>query len=392
MKIVFIGQKGIPASSGGVERHVEELATRLVKEGHEVICYCRNHYTPKDLQEYKGVKLIHLPTIRTKHLDAIVYTLLATIDILFKKVDIIHYHAIGPSSLLWIPKILKRRAKIVSTFHSDDRKHQKWGWLAKICLGLGAFVSIRLSDKAITVSRVQKEKCRKEFGGNSIYIPNGVPIQEKVASNFIKEKWGLNSNDYILAVSRLIRLKGLHYLIEAYKSLETSKKLVIVGPVNYADKYIKYLKDLAKDNPNIIFTGEQKGKILAELYSNACLFVQSSETEGLSIALLEAMSYGLPVLVSDIPGNKEAVADIGFVFRNKSANDLQRKLKFLLDNPEIAEERKEKAREHVTLNYNWDKVVRKTINLYEQLLVKNLIKDFSRLINYQGREEEIKIN
>ena len=392
MKIAFIGQKGIPASSGGVERHVDDLATRLAKEGHEVICYCRNHYTPKDLKEYKGVKLIHLPTIKTKHLDAIIHTFLATIDVLFRKVDIIHYHSIGPSSLLWVPKILKRRARIVSTFHSDSRKHKKWGWFARKCLGLGAFISLRLADKAITVSRIQKEKCKEEFGGNSIYIPNGVIIRKKILPDLIREKWNLYGNDYILSVSRLIECKGLHYLIEAYKSLKTDKKLVFVGAANYTDKYIKYLKDLAHDNPNIIFTGEQNGKVLAELYSNAYLFVQPSEVEGLSIALLEAMSYGLPILVSDIPENKEAVADFGFIFRSKSIGDLERKLKFILDNPEIAEEKKAKAKEHVALNYNWDKILRKTINLYEQLLVKNLIKGFGRLINYQGREEEIKIN
>jgi len=387
MKIAFIGQKGIPASSGGVERHVEELATRLAKEGHEVICYCRNYYTPKDLKEYKGVKLIHLPTIKTKHLDTITYTFLATLNVLFKDVEIIHYQGIGPSLLLWIPKILKRKAKIVSTFHSDDRKHKKWGWLARKFLGLGAYFSLRFSDKAITVSRAQREKCKKEFGVDSLYIPSGVSFHDKVLPELITSRWHLKGNDYILAVSRLIRHKGLHYLIEAYKTLETDKKLVIVGAGNFTDEYVQYLKDLAGNNSKIIFTGEQTGKILSELYSNAYLFVQPSEAEGLSIALLEAMSYGLPVLVSDIPENKEAVGEVGFVFKNKSVIDLERKLKFLLDSPEIIKEKKEKAREHVALNYDWDKIVRKTINLYEQLFAENLIRNLGKVIHFPRREE-----
>jgi glycosyltransferase involved in cell wall biosynthesis len=386
MRIAFIGQKGIPAFSGGVERHVEELATRLAKEGHEVICYCRDHYTAKNLKNYKGVQLIHLPTIKTKHLDAIVHTFLATIDVLFRKVDVIHYQAIGPSSLLWIVKILKRKAKVVSTFHSDDRKHQKWGWFAQKCLGLGAYISLNVSDKAIAVSVSQREKCRKEFGGDPIYIPNGVPLYNKVEADLILKKWNLGEGDYILAVSRLIEHKGLQYLIEAYKNLDTDKKLVIVGDSSYTNSYAKYLKDLAGDDKRIIFTGEQKDKILAELYSNAYLFVQPSEAEGLSIALLEAMSYGLPTLVSDISENKEVVLDIGFVFRNKSVNDLERKLKFLLDSPELIEEKCEESRAHMAANYNWDKVARKTIDIYEELIADDS-SGLGELVNYSEEKK-----
>src|SRR4030042_5038757 len=338
MKIYFIGQKGIPAISGGVERHVEELATRLVKEGHEVFVYCRNYFTPKDLKEYNGVKLIHLPSIKTKHLDAISHTLLASLDVLRRDADIIHYHAIGPSSLLWIPKLLKRNAKIISTFHSDDRKHKKWGYLAKKFLGLGAYISVKWADKTIAVSHYQSKVHGHEFNGELEYIPNGVPEVEKVAPAIISERWGLHGNDYILAVSRLIRHKGLHYLIRAYSILKnTDKKLVIVGDANFTEDYVKYLKDLAGENKNIIFTGNQTGSALAELYSNAYLFVQPSEAEGLSIALLEAMSYGKGVLVSDIEPNKEAISDLGLTFTSKSITDLNQKLQYLLNHPEIVE-------------------------------------------------------
>ncbi len=387
MKIAFIGQKGIPALSGGVERHVEELATRLAKEGHEVICYCRNYYTPKNLKEYRGVKLIHLPSIRTKHLDAISHTFLATIDLLFREVDIIHYQAIGPSSLLWLAKLLKRKTKVLATFHSDDRNHQKWGWLAKKFLSLAALIALRLPDRAITVSRAQKEKCQKEFGGDPTFIANGVSIPEPIKPKLITKRWGLRGNDYILSVSRLVKHKGIHYLIEAYQDLKTDKKLVIVGDTHFTPEYGSYLKELARDNKKIIFTGEQTGQVLAELFSNAYLFVQPSESEGLSIALLEALSYSLPTLVSDIAENKEAIAEAGFVFRNKSVSDLKRKLKFLLANPEIARDQKIKARNQVMINHDWNKIVRQTVNLYEQLLLPNLIKNFGRMINYSRPKE-----
>jgi len=369
MKIYFIGQKGIPAISGGVERHVEELATRLAQEGHEVFVYCRNYFTPKDLAEYKGVKLIHLPSIKTKHLDAITHTLLASFDVLFRDADIIHYHAIGPSSLLWIPKLLKRSAKVISTFHSDDRKHKKWGALAKKFLGIGAYISVKWSDKCIAISQHQTLVNCQEFGGEPEYIPNGVPQAEKLPANRIIQRWGLVGNDYILAVSRLIRHKGLHYLIKAYATLKnTDKKLVIVGDAYFTDDYAKYLRDLAGDNKNIIFTGNQTGAVLAELYSNAYLFAQPSEAEGLSIALLEAMSYGKAVLVSDIAPNREAVADLGLTFTSKSVTDLAQKLQYLLNHPEVAAEMGDKLQYRAEIEYNWEAIVKKTLDVYKSVL------------------------
>ncbi len=368
MKIYFIGQKGIPAIYGGVESHVQELATRLVKEGNEVFVYVRNHYTPRDLNEYKGVNLIHLPSLKTKHLDAISHTFLATLDVLRRDADIIHYHAIGPSSLLWIPKLFKRSAKVISTFHSDDRKHKKWGYIARKFLGLGAYISVKWPDKTIAVSKYQSKVHGQEFKGQLEYIPNGVPAFDKVNPKLITEKWGLEGNDYILAVSRLIRHKGLHYLIRAYSILQNvDKKLVIVGDANYTDKYIQYLKNLAHGNKNIIFTGNQTGQTLAELYSNAYLFVQPSEAEGLSIALLEAMSYSKAVLCSDIEPNKEAVANIAMTFRNKSITDLSHKLRYLLDHPEIVGQMGIKLRERAEIEYNWDNISKRTIALYELL-------------------------
>jgi glycosyltransferase involved in cell wall biosynthesis len=385
MKIYFIGQKGIPAVSGGVERHVEELATRLAKEGHEVFVYCRNYFTPKDLAEYKGVKLIHLPSIKTKHLDAISHTLLASLDVLRRDADIIHYHAIGPSSLLWIPKLLKRNAKVISTFHSDDRKHKKWGAIARKLLGIGAYISLRWADKCIAISQHQALVNGQEFNGEPEYIPNGVPQAEIMPAKIITERWGLVGNDYIVAVSRLIRHKGLHYLIRAYSILKnTDKKLVIVGDGYFTDEYAKYLKNLAGDNKNIIFTGNQTGAALAELYSNAYLFVQPSEAEGLSIALLEAMSYGKGVLVSDIAPNREAIGDLGLTFNSKSITDLAQKLQYLLNHPEVVEEMGEKLQYRAETEYNWDTITKKTIEVYKGVLGE----DHKKLIR-QMRAERI---
>jgi glycosyltransferase involved in cell wall biosynthesis len=369
MKIYFIGQKGIPALYGGVENHVEELATRLAKEGNEVFVYCRSYYTPKALAEYKGVKLIHLPTIRSKYFDAITHTFLATLDVLRRDADIIHYQAIGPSALLWIPKLLKRNTKVISTFHCDDRQHSKWGYWAKKFLGLGAYISVRWPDKTIGVSRALCRIHGQEFKGNLEYIPNGVRAVEPVKPEIITSQWGLLGNDYILSVCRLIKHKGIHNLIKAYLALPNpAKKLVIVGDSSYTDKYYQELRSLAGDNKNIIFTGNQTGQPLAELYSNAYLFVQASEAEGFSISLLEAMSYGKAVIVSDIEPNKEAVADLGLIFQNKSVTDLQQKIQFLLNHPGIVAQMGPPLKERVLVEYNWDNIAKKTLALYKSVL------------------------
>lgn len=368
MRIYFIGQKGIPAIAGGIERHVEELSTRMAEQGHEVFVYARNYYTPKEINEFKGVKIIRLPSWHSKNFDAISHAFLATVHVLFQKADIIHYQGIGPSILLWIPKLFKRQTKIFCTIHSDDRQHQKWSPFAKFMLGLGAKVGIRFADKAIAVSKYQKEMFEEEFGGNLAYIPNGVPTYPKFQADVITKRWGLLGGDYILLVSRLIKHKGIHYALEAYKQLKNpNKKLVIAGGSAHTDQYVAQLKKIAGDNSNIIFTGEVRGLPLFELFSNAYLFVIPSEYEGLSIALLEAMSYGTPILSSDIPPNVESLAGLGFTFKNQDATDLREKIQYLLENPSIVSKSSEDLKKRVKEEYDWEVVTRKTLELYGKM-------------------------
>jgi glycosyltransferase involved in cell wall biosynthesis len=211
----------------------------------------------------------------------------------------------------------------------------------------------------------------KKYSCSAIYVPNGVPAMEKRKIEKIKY-FGLSKDSYILAVSRLIKHKGLQYLIKAYNELDTDKKLVIVGDGSYTDSFVKDLKELAKDNKNIIFVGRQSGQVLEELFSNAYLFVQPSESEGLSIALLEAMSYGRAVLVSDIAENLEVIGSVGFTFKNKNYNDLAVKLNTLLRNPDIIKNMGEKERERVLREYNWEAIVDKVQKIYNSALLNKI--------------------
>ncbi len=372
MKIIFIGQKGVPSKSGGVEKHVEELAVGLAAKGHEVLAYTRPHYTDPNVTEYKGIKLISLPSLKTKNLDAISHTFLACLDLMRRKVDVIHFHSIGPSSLIWLARIIKPSAKIVATFHCQDYYHKKWSLFGRMYLKFGEWMACHAADKTITVSKQLKIYASNEYGVNAEYIPNGVPTADFKSVNEIKTLWDLEKDSYILAVSRLVRHKGIHYLIEAFKKLATDKKLVIVGEGAFTDDYVTEIKALASTDNRIIFTGAQHGDVLKELLSNAYLFVQPSESEGLSIALLEAMSYAKTAVVSDIPENMEAISDTGVTFNSQNAFSLSDKLSALLNDPQRVFELGQTAMKRAASEYNWEMIVSNTEQLYGQLLAERL--------------------
>ena len=369
MKIFIIGQKGIPAKNGGVEKHVENLATRLASEGQEVFVYARNNYQENKDKSYQGVNIISLPSIGTKNLDAISHTFFASLDLIFRRrPDVVHFHSIGPSSMILLIKLFRPRLKVVFTFHCQDYRHQKWGRFAQWYLKLGENVGCRYADKTITISKELKDYAKEVYNIDATYIPNGAEKATETENNLLGE-WGLVKGEYFVSISRLVRHKGIHYLIEAYKKLDTDKKLVIVGGGSFTDDYVKEIKELAGDNKNIIFTGNQSGRALAQLYANAYSFVQPSEYEGLSVALLEAMSYGLPCIVSDITANLEAVDGKALIFENKNIDDLKNKMEELLTSPDLAIKLGEEVRERANTEYNWDTITKNTKELYTSLAI-----------------------
>lgn len=390
MKIAFIGQKGIPARFGGVERHVEELASEMVKSDHEVFVYVRNNYTAKDIKEYKGVKLIHLPSIGTKNLDAISHTFLASMHALFCRYDIIHFQAIGPSLLSFIVKLLKRKTVVVSTFHCQDYYHKKWSYFAKRMLRLGEWTACNVPDKTIVVSDSLADYAESKYSINPEVIYNGTRINNNFESSIL-EKLNLKEKEYIVFVARLIRHKGAHHLIKAYRQLvgegknPRGFKLVIVGDGFHTDDYVAELKELAKNNQDIIFTGSLEGADLNRVFSQAYLFVQPSESEGLSIALLEAMSYAVPILSSDIKENVDVIGELGHTFAVNNVTDLKDKLDIMLNTQIDLETKAQEAKRLVENKYNWETISQKTISLYIRLLCEKKIKSVEC-----SRENELK--
>ena len=368
MKIAYIGQKGIPTKTGGVERYVEEVATRMAARGHAVFVYARNNYTDKDLAEFEGVKIIHLPSIPTKNLDAISHTFLATIHALFQNYDAIHYHSIGPTSLSFLPKLFSRKTAVIATFQCQDYFHKKWGALARAYLRFSEKLTCTVPDKTIAVSEELQTYAKKKYQKDLVLIPNGAEIRFNSDDDTL-HNWNLEKDGYIFSASRLIRHKGIHYLISAFnqlcaKNLNQGKKLVIAGDGSFTDDYVNELKKLAKDNENIIFTGTISGEKLEQLFSHCYLFVQPSESEGMSLALLEAMGYGKAILVSNISENVSVLRGSGFVFENKDAKDLETKLLGILNNPEAAKKAGEESQKIAKEFYDWDRIASQIENLY----------------------------
>lgn len=368
MRIAYIGQKGIPCRSGGVEKHVEDLATRMAARGHEVFVYARKYYVAGQPQTFRGVNLVYTPTIYTKHLDAITHTFTSTIHALFQGYDIIHYHAIGPSFLSFIPRWLLWRTKVVATFHCQDWAHKKWNKFAQVCLKAGAWMSVHVPHKTIAISRLLQEYCAVQYGKEIDYIPYGVPEPKECPPRLIAKRYNLKKDSYVLAVSRLVPHKQIHTLIKVFRDVDTDKSLVIVGGSAFTDQYVVQLKKLAAADPRVILAGEQSGQMMVEFFSNAYAFTQPSESEGLPIAVLEAMSYGLGVVASDIPEHLEGAGQAAIYFHKNDQADLREQLQRIIDDPKLTALKGVQAQKRVRQYFHCDNLIEQVEQLYQGLL------------------------
>lgn len=374
MKVAYIGQKGIPATFGGVEYHVDKLSKEMAALGHDVTVYVRNWYTDKNLKEYEGVKLVHIPTIKSKHLDASVHSFLCSVHVLFRKFDIIHYHGIGPTFFAFIPRLFRKT--VVTTVHRLDWETEKWGKLAKSLLKAGEYISITIPQRTIVVSEELTNYIKEKYNKNAIRLGHGTDFPQPKSPEIIKEKYDLNGKDYILFMGRLVPEKRVDWLIKAFQNLTEKSsdakniKLVIAGGSSATPEYVRKLKDMSEGSSGIIFTGYVTGEEKEELLSNAQLFSLPSHLEGFPIALLEAKSYGLCCLVSDIPPHEEAIQSgvNGLLFKSDEFSDLSKKLQELLGDQEKIKELGLNAREEMKNLPGWKIVVKKMENIYEELL------------------------
>lgn len=369
-RIAMYGHKRIPSREGGVEVVVGELAARMVKLGYHVTCYNRlghhvsgREYDAEHMKTYQGIRLKNVFTINRKGIAAVTSSFFGAICSAFGEYDVVHIHAEGPAAFCWIPKLFGK--KVICTIHGIDHKREKWsgGIGAKFIL-FGEKCAVKYADEIIVLSEAVQNYFKRKYDRETIYIPNGVNRPEIKEADMIQKKFGLKKDDYILFLGRLVPEKGIRYLVEAYKDVRTEKKLVIAGGSSDSDGFQSEIKQMAKTDERILFTGFVQGKLLEELYSNAYLYVLPSDLEGMPLSLLEAMSYSNCCLTSDINECAGVIGEYGVTFEKGNVNDLKEKLQMLCIDEKRVQSYKNSASDYICEKYNWDDVVNKTLSLY----------------------------
>lgn len=384
MRVAMIGLKALPPCYGGFETAADEIGRRLVTLGHEVIVYNRSGLSTHAAKHYGGIRLINLPTIQTKNLSAIVHSLLCSIHVLFVRPDVVHYFITGTTLLAPLPRMLG--AKVVCSVDGTDWQRKKWGRLARWYLRFSERFACRFCNGLVSDSLDVQEYYKARYRAPSSFIPYGMRETDESGTEVLA-RLNLKSRDYILFVGRLVPENNVHVLVRAFELVKTDKKLVIVGDDPWGHEYVRLLKSTR--DPRIVFAGGLYGKGYVQLQKNAYVFVLPDEVGGTHPSLVEAMGFGNCVLVNDTPSNLEVIGDAGFSYTGGGGSEsLRDRLQFLLDHPSIVEEYRRKAAERAQACYRWDDVVRKHLELYEQLIGKRAATSRKQIVPEQAEKND----
>jgi glycosyltransferase involved in cell wall biosynthesis len=364
MRVAILGTRGIPASYSGFETAAEQLASRLSDRGHEVVVYCRPHVVDRRLKEWKGARLVHLPTLRNKYLDTFVHTFLSSMHAARAlKPDVALFFIAGNSPMC----LVTRSAGIPTVINVDglDSDRSKWPAIAKTYLRFAERNAPRWADTALTDSHSVAEIFEQRYGQRIGVVPYGVEDPGYEGAGTL-ERLGLEPRKYVLFVGRLEPENNPHVLVDAFARIPAERargmKLVVVGGAPYADEYIKTVH--RKGDPRVVFPGYVFGRGYWELQRHAYAFCAPTEVGGTHPVILEALAAGNCVLVNDHAPNVETVGDAGLTFSGaEGVPSLARMLEKLFDEPELVEEYRSRARERAK-RYSWDAVA----DEYEQLL------------------------
>jgi glycosyltransferase involved in cell wall biosynthesis len=382
LRISMIGSRGVPATYGGVERHVEELGARLAQRGHEVTVWCRSGYGDDERgeprpKEYRGMRLRYLPALSSRSLEAISHSALSTVASLARHQDVVHYHAVGPGLVAPIAR-WGGRSNVVLTVHGLDAERAKWGRAATAVLRTATWMSARVPHRTITVSSALAQHYQDRYGRRADWIPNGVEPATPQPPGDRLRRWGLEPGRYVLFVGRLVPEKAPDQLVRAFLSRSVSAetkdvRLVLAGGSSFTDAYAGEVAAAAGSDPRVVATGYVYGDDLRELYSNAGLFVNASSLEGLPLTLLEACAAGTPVLVSDIEPHLEVLGGQGPGRRSFPVGDIEA-LSDALERclTHLEDERVGAAplRDDVLRRYSWDAAADATERLYRSLVAR----------------------
>ena len=381
MKIAVIGVKGLPANQGGIEHYCQALYPRVVERGHSVDLYARSSYVKQpwfSVRQYRGVRVICLPSLPFRGLDALTSAGFAAVVAAFKGYEVVHFHALGPSLFSFIPRLLSS-AKIITTCQGLDWQRGKWGKLSSGIILLGEKTAAKYAHQIIVVSVALKAYFEQTYQVNAVYIPNGPGIYAKSDPSFsFVKSLGLKTGKYLLFLGRLVPEKRPDLLIEAFQRIKNPDwKLVLAGGNSDTTDYINELVKISDGNPNIVFAGELKGSRLSEIVRGAGIFVLPSDLEGLPLAMLEAMREGIPVLASDIPPHRQLIEGEGnitrgYLFNAGSIISCTRTIEQAIAQPEQLASMAKQAQDHVKANYDWEKITTDNLRVYSQNLGANL--------------------
>ena len=361
---MMLGLRGFPGVQGGVETHAEHLCPRLVELGCEVHVIVRSPYQPREIgPTWRGVRFHPLWAPRSKGLEAILHSILGVLYAgVWLRPDVLHIQAIGPAIVAPLARLLG--LTVVVTHHGPDYDRQKWGGLARTVLRLGERFGMRYANARIVISNVIRQLVLEKHDVESRLVPNGVVLPVMPESVDCLAPFGLIPGRYVLIVSRLVPEKRHMDLIPAFADAKLEGwKLAIVGSSDHPDAYTQSVLEAAAVCQDVVCTGFQSGEVLAQLYAHAGMFVLPSSHEGLPIAMLEALSYGLPVVASDIPANLEVGLPAAHYFPLGQVDVLSSTLRRFAAQLVTLADRAER-RQWVSTRYDWETIARLTLDVY----------------------------
>jgi glycosyltransferase involved in cell wall biosynthesis len=374
MKIAVVGAKGLPPNQGGIEHYCAEIYPLMVKKGHSVDLYARSSYVDLPVLksfEFQGVQVTSLPCPGWRGADAFIASALGAVIATNRNYDVIHFHALGPSLFTWIPRIAST-AKIVVTCHGLDWQRSKWGKSSSRLIHYGEQAAVRFADEIVVVNKELQSYFVDTYNRETIYVPNAPATYANSDPSFAYgESLGLTPKKYLLFLGRLVPEKCPDLLINAFQSLQLEGwKLVFVGGNSDATSFALSLQEMAKDNPNVIFSGELRGSLLAEIVRGAGLFVLPSNVEGMPLSLLEAMQEGIPVLASDILPHRELLRnERGILFKAGDLEHLEERISWAINHPIEMAGMAKRAKEYVLTHHSWEQITQNMLQVFKRVLI-----------------------
>jgi len=400
LRIAMVGQKGLPATWGGIEHHVEQVGERLAARGHEVTVYCRDTYGEVVPAQYRGMRLRRAPTVGTKHLDAIVHSATSSVGAVLAQADVVHYHALGPALVAPLPRYLSR-AGVVLTVHGLDHERDKWAMAGRIALGAAHQLSPRVPDEVVVVSHALQEHYRTAFGREVAYVANGVTHRVPAADpSEVLDRFGLRTGRFALFVGRLVPEKRPDLLLRAFARVPTDHRLVLAGDSSFTDGFTATLREAAAADPRVVLAGFAMGEDLATLYVHCSAVVQPSSLEGLPLTLLEAVGHDAVVVASDIAPHVEVLGHGSQRHRLYPVDDehaLVAALTEVLTAPPAGAgttsgdgvARSAQLREDVLRRYSWDDATARLEQVYLQAIGARAVRRERRRHEVTGRARAV---